>query len=100
MRENVPDNSIKVGIWLGIGLAALAHILVALLLFAFTDYGKLPFLFIGLFQLIYLVPLSLLVLLNKRFGKSMSAGVWMAAGIAFLLNAACFGLFITGVIHF
>ncbi|PWK07001.1 hypothetical protein [Tumebacillus permanentifrigoris] len=92
MGDTNRDASYKKGIWLGVGVAGLAHALIMLGLFFLTDFGAVPFMIIGIVQLVYLGPLSLLVLLNKPYGKAMSVGIWYAAGITFLLNAACFGI--------
>ncbi|HEU4965031.1 MAG TPA: hypothetical protein VFV52_14390 [Bacilli bacterium] len=73
------------GVWRGIGVVALCHLGVALL---FTWNLIFPVLLISLTQLIYCVPLSFV----KRPG--FVQGVWIAAGITFLLNAACFGIVI------
>lgn len=67
-------------VWLGIGLLMLLHFLLFLY--------PMAFIFIGVVQLIYLIP-ALIVLRNK---KGVFQGLLIGAGITFLLNAACFGL--------
>jgi hypothetical protein len=99
VSDNHRDSTYKKGIWLGIGAAGLAHLVVQLALVLLTDFGMIFFLLIGLSQLLYLVPLSVVVLAKREYGKAMSVGIWIAAGITFLLNAACFGLFASGVMN-
>lgn len=74
-------------VWKGIGLLALLH----LLLFVFP----VAFFFISIAQLIYLFP----VLYFFRNNKGMYQGLLIGAGITFLLNAACFGLLVSGGIR-
>lgn len=71
-------------VWMGIGLLAVLH----LLLFIFP----VAFFFISIAQLIYLVPAILIF--RKKSG--IIQGLLIGAGITFLLNAACFGLVISG----
>ena len=71
-------------VWLGIGLLAVLHLLLFLFPFAFF--------FIGIAQLIYLIP-AFLIFHKKR---GIIQGLLIGAGITFLLNAACFGLLISG----
>lgn len=66
-------------VWLGIGLLALLH----LLLFIFPA----AFFFIGIAQLVYVIP-ALIIARNRR---GIMQGLLIGAGITFLLNAACFG---------
>lgn len=71
-------------VWLGIGLLAVLH----LLLFLFP----VAFFFISIVQLLYLIPAILIF--RKKSG--IIQGLLIGAGITFLLNAACFGLVISG----
>ena len=50
----------------------------------------------GVFQLIYIIPLILF--LRKRDRQDFAKGIAIGASIAFLLNATCFGLVMTGKI--
>ena len=75
-------------IWLGIGLTALLH-LVALVLLTALNWEQF-LVFIGGTQLVYILPVSLIFIFKKR--SSIAAGMWIGAGITFLLNAACFGI--------
>ncbi|QYR22474.1 hypothetical protein KZ483_05735 [Paenibacillus sp. sptzw28] len=77
-----PDHAKQV--WLGIGLLAVLH----LLLFLFPA----AFFFISITQLLYLIPAILIF--RKKSG--IVQGLLIAAGITLLLNAACFGLVLTG----
>ena len=57
-----------------------------------ADSSIMPLLFIGLSQLVYVVPA---VIKTKRRGLTeTSKGIILAAIVTFLLNAACFGLII------
>ncbi|MFD0960714.1 hypothetical protein [Paenibacillus chungangensis] len=72
-------------VWLGIGLMALLHLLLFIVPIAFF--------FIGIAQIVYLLPAMFIV--RKRSG--IVQGLLIGAGITFLLNAACFGLLMGGV---
>lgn len=71
-------------VWLGIGLLAALH----LLLFLFP----VAFFFISVAQLVYLIPA--IIIFRKKSG--ILQGLLIGAGVTFLLNAACFGLVISG----
>lgn len=74
-----PPRRHGVEIWKGIGLTALLHLIP--LVFPALYFG------IGIVQFLYLIPA--LILCRKNSG--MQQGILIAAGITFLLNAACFG---------
>ncbi|PYI51803.1 hypothetical protein [Paenibacillus flagellatus] len=67
-------------VWAGIGLVALLHLLLLAVPVAFF--------FIGVAQVVYVVP----ALLWFRKDPAMMQGILIGAGITFLLNAACFGI--------
>jgi hypothetical protein len=71
-------------VWLGIGLLTVLH----LLLFLFP----IAFFFISVVQIIYLIPA--IIIFRKKSG--IVQGLLIGAGITFLLNAACFGLVVSG----
>lgn len=71
-------------VWLGIGLMALLHLLLFIVPIAFF--------FIGIAQIVYLLPALLIV--RERSG--IVQGLLIGAGVTFLLNAACFGLLVGG----
>lgn len=73
-------------VWIGVGILALLH----LLLFLFP----IAFFFIGIAQLVYVLPA--IVVFHRR--KGILQGLLIGAGITFLLNAACFGLLVSGTI--
>lgn len=77
-----PDHTKQV--WQGIGLLAVLHLLLFLFPFAFF--------FISIAQLLYLLPAILIF--RKKSG--IVQGLLIGAGITILLNAACFGLLISG----
>ncbi|GBG10693.1 hypothetical protein PAT3040_05445 [Paenibacillus agaridevorans] len=80
--NNKPPGHTK-DVWLGIGLLAVLH----LLLFLFP----VSFFFIGVVQLLYLLPA--IIICRKRGG--IVQGLLIGAGVTFLLNAACFGIVMT-----
>ncbi len=71
-------------VWAGIGLLALLHLIQIPLLFVAGIF------WIGLSQLVYVVPAAI-ILMNKR-RTATANGLWIGAGITFLINGACFGL--------
>ncbi|MGB8955238.1 MAG: hypothetical protein WCC10_07685 [Tumebacillaceae bacterium] len=75
-------------IWIGIGMTALLHVLAVIILFATNNEAAL--LVIGGTQLVYILPVSFIYAIKKR--SAIAAGIWIGAGITFLLNAACFGI--------
>jgi hypothetical protein len=67
-------------VWKGIGIACLMLIIPAAL--------PTLYLFIGVVQLVYIIP----AIIFCRKNTGMVQGLLIAAGITFLVNAACFGL--------
>lgn len=67
-------------VWIGIGILMALHLLLV-----FVPIGVFM---IGVVQVIYLVP----ALLFARRRKGVVQGMLIAAGITFLVNAACFGI--------
>jgi len=82
-KDNSPKYAVQV--WKGIGLLAGLHLL--------TFVIPMSFLFIGVVQVLYLIPA--LIFCNKNTG--MQQGLLIGAGVTFLLNAACFGYFIANM---
>ncbi|HEY0828224.1 MAG TPA: hypothetical protein VGE40_09015 [Bacilli bacterium] len=72
-------------VWGGMGIGTLLNILLALLLLLI--YREI-LVGIGLAQLIVILP----AVLYWRKNTGMVQGLLIAAGLTFLLNAACFGL--------
>ncbi|WP_019122493.1 hypothetical protein [Brevibacillus massiliensis] len=85
MDENERESGWE--IWLGI------FILTALHLFNFLF--PLMFFFIGVSQLIYLIPALIIALYKNK--KKMAAGMLIGAGVTFLINATCYGLVMGGM---
>lgn len=89
MQQRPPEEQrdsvgwVLAGIGLGLGL----H-LIQFLLFLVVP-GTL--FFIGLSQLIYMVPAILIA--NSKRHKGMAKGLIILAALTFLLNAACYGFF-------
>lgn len=85
----------------GLGAVFLLHVVLQGGLFTFSQgrgggdgIGLWSLLFIGVSQLIYVVPLALYFRGRRR--PRAAKGVWIAAAITFLLNAACYGLVFAG----
>ena len=81
--------------WAGIGLTILLHLIqipLAILFMAFSENGLyfFPILFIGISQLIYMIPA--IVVANGKGKSHIVQGLIIGASITFLLNAACVGL--------
>lgn len=79
----VPEDSSDKA-WLGFIIIAAANLA--------TFVFPIVTVFIGIAQLIWLVPL--VIYFNRKGKKHMVHGMYLAAGISFLLNASCFGLLI------
>lgn len=81
---------------LGMGILLAAHGLVAglltLLSMKYEGIGLIFIFAIGLTQLIYGIPILIVLFIKKQ--KSMAYGVLTMMGITFLLNSACFGFLI------
>ncbi len=83
------------------------HLGIAWLLLRGSDFLRTPdFLVVGAFllifgfgviQLIYVIPLILV--LRRKGRRDFAKGIAIGASIAFLLNATCFGLVMTGKIR-
>lgn len=74
-------------VWLGIGMLALLHPII----FLFEGW----IFAIGILQVVYLIPATLIF---KKY-PGIVQGLIIGGGITFLLNAACFGLVISGVLY-
>ena len=75
-------------IWTGIALTILLHLIQIPL--SFLTSG-LSFLFIGLSQLLYMIPVFLWVTVRQK-ELELSKGLVVGAAITFLLNATCVGI--------
>jgi len=62
------------------------------------DAALFAFFAIGIAQLFYVIPL--LIWAYMKGERSTAKGIWIAAGVTFLLNAACFGLIFSGQSRF
>lgn len=97
-REVVEQS--KGNLWAGLGLTIVFHVLAQvptfflLLAIATSDRGLslavLPVMYIGLSQLIYMIPAILL--LRRRGDAETVKGLIIGASLTFLLNATCNGL--------
>lgn len=74
-------------VWRGFGYLLAGH-LILLLFCTFTELFP-PLVVIGLTQLFYALPLTYLHWNRPR----VLSGLWIACGLTFLLNSACFGFF-------
>ena len=97
--QNAPEQ--KGSVWPGLGLSLLLHLfqipIAILILIIFKGEEQLyvifPPLFIGVSQLIYMVPAIIIAAVK---GKSqLVKGLIIGASIVFLLNAACMGAIYT-----
>ena len=86
---------------LGIVLACVLHGVAVGVSCAFTalfldvaETGLVPFLFVGVTQVVYLGPAALFAFSMKR--HRTLTGIAIAAAVTFLLNAACFGVLLLG----
>jgi len=85
-------NPRTLNVWKGIGWVTLGH-LVAYLIAVTTDTWLLV-LAIGMTQLLYTLPMTVIF----RNHDGMVTGVWIAFGLTFLLNSACFGIVLFGFV--
>lgn len=81
MSDKPGNHAADVGI--GIGITALLH----LLLFFYPQ----GFLFIGVAQLVYMLPVIVVTAIAVRSRTGILQGMMLGMGITFLLNAACVG---------
>jgi len=87
MNETKPVSSVR-DIWRGIGLGLLMHLIQIPLVFI-TFY--LSLLFIGVSQLLYIIPAAIFYHRSGRPG--MVKGLIIVAAITFLLNGTCTAIF-------
>jgi hypothetical protein len=73
----------------GIGLLLLLHLVQLVLLPVGGVF------YIGLSQLLYVVPAA--IVLARRGRSQTHKGLWIGAGITFLLNATCFGVILVSL---
>jgi hypothetical protein len=83
--EDVKKKDVK-GIWKGIGITVLLHFLLVLVPSAIF--------FIGIAQLIYIVPATVIAFSKGK--RAIGQGILIGAGITFLVNTACFGAVMSG----
>lgn len=92
--EEYQDKEDRGSVTLGFFLAIALHISV-IAGSIMISFG-IPFLAIGLVQLAYIIPLAFHF---KAKGKTRTMqGLWLAAVVTFLLNAACYGYFMGGFV--
>jgi hypothetical protein len=96
-NPNVPpmfDSADTLGHGFGIGALWNVVALVACGLTLFIGVGAIA-VAIGVIQLAWIIPLTRK---HKRLGRPETVkGIWLAAGITFLLNAACWGALMFGL---
>lgn len=83
-------------VMLGILLLVLLHAGFIFLMQLWPS-GLLALVFIGIVQWLYVLPTVIILKRNGRTG--LMQGVLIGAGLSFLLNAACFGLFLGGALY-
>ncbi|GIQ68960.1 hypothetical protein DUZ99_16290 [Xylanibacillus composti] len=81
---------------LGILLLALLHVALFILT-QWWNSGFLALVFIGVVQWLYVLPT--VYILRRKGRTGLMQGVLIGAGLSFLLNAACFGLFVSGALY-
>jgi hypothetical protein len=108
MSQRNENGNILLGMLLLVGMHILLGLLICLILFIISvvptpisgNYNWLPLLFIlagiGISQLLYVVPVSLWLKSQRRFG--LMKGVIIGAVITVLLNGGCW-LFVAGVVR-
>ncbi|WP_055108079.1 hypothetical protein [Paenibacillus ihumii] len=85
-EQNPPARVHSAEVFKGIGILLLLHLLLI--------FVPLSYFFIGIVQIIYLVPAVTLAFVLKRVG--IGQGLLIGGAVTFLLNAACFGVLIFG----
>ena len=84
------DPQLQKDVWRGLALTVLLHGLqVPMAMLS----GGLTIFFIGLTQLVYLIPAIFIAASRERPG--IAKGLLIGGSVTFLLNAACFGVFFT-----
>ncbi|NUP96125.1 MAG: hypothetical protein HUU28_08170 [Planctomycetaceae bacterium] len=97
IEEPRSSGSVLLGFLLAVGLHGLAVVLCCAFAALFLEevgVGLVPFLFVGVTQLVYLGPAAAFAFALKR-NKTLT-GILIVGGITFLLNAACFGVLLLG----
>lgn len=94
LHERPAEGRDWLGVLLGILLVGALHIIQLLVGYLFPAILANSFFFIGLTQLVYVIPA---ILIARSQGRSdIVAGIIIGAAVTFLLNAACYGLTIIG----
>jgi hypothetical protein len=88
MSENPKQNE-TIEVLKGLGLSVLLHLIQA----PFLAFGPILLMLIGASQLIYQVPAFFILRSRGRMG--MAKGILIGGSLTLLLNAACFGLFMS-----
>lgn len=79
------------GFWLTSSIAFLLFIFIIPMLSMFGEVAAIFYLYIGVTQLIYVIPLYII---GKSKGlPGFGVGITIAASLTFLLNASCFSMF-------
>jgi ABC-type Fe3+-siderophore transport system permease subunit len=92
----------KGSLWAGVGVTLVLHLLVQVPAFFLLglivpgekglDLAFIPLMYIGLSQLVYMIPAILI--LRRRGDTETARGLIVGAALTFLLNATCSGLFL------
>src|ERR1044071_2943409 len=99
-QHQYPPNEVtpQGSVWAGFGLSLLLHLfqipIIILILAIYKGeeqmYALFTLMFIGVSQLLYMVPAIIIAAVKKR--PHLVKGLILGASIVFLLNAACTGL--------
>lgn len=81
-KQDPPPRDHAMEVFKGIGILLLLHLLLIAV--------PMSYFFIGLAQLLYLIPAAVFAFAKKRVG--IGQGLLIGGAITFLLNAACFGV--------
>ncbi|MBL0388216.1 hypothetical protein JJB07_16505 [Tumebacillus sp. ITR2] len=88
----------KTGLWYGLGVALLCNIIALIYAGVNSEQGGgIAIMLIGVIQVAYIAPLSLLSLFIPKYGKGILTGMWMLAGVTFLLNIIGCGMMASGL---
>ncbi|GAA0137153.1 hypothetical protein YSY43_39940 [Paenibacillus sp. YSY-4.3] len=82
LSKEPPKRDHTIEVFKGIGILALLHLLLI--------FVPMSYFFIGIAQIVYLIPAAVVAFAKKRVG--IGQGLLIGGAVTFLLNAACFGV--------
>lgn len=91
MIDSMPKPTSGVKFGFAVGMAChIAGFVIFLLLSIISDLGALACYMIGFSQLIYMIP-AVSLAYKRNANRGFIKGMWMSAGLVFLINGTCFG---------